>query len=188
MKGKDMYSQTIAVLEKYDNDREFERMCGRIVVAQGYKDVVLVAPRGGSDGGKDISFTTESGGKGLACVTLRKDIEVKFKQDFYQRTAGEYDKYILFCTAHLTAKQKLDFISFCMSTLQAEFIPTDIEALRSILDSALTHIRDRCLYVGDQEKQRRSVLLGKFRRLWILSNDGITPGMIAGTEPLPKAW
>ncbi len=75
-----------------------------------------------------------------------------------------------------------------MSTLQAEFVPTDIEALRSILDSALKHIRDRCLYLGDQEKQRRSVLLGKFRRLWILSNDGISPGMIAGTEPLPREW
>lgn len=183
-----MYSKTINYLEKFDNQHDFERMCADILNALGYKDVVLIAPRGGSDGGKDIAFTTESGGKGLACVTLRKDIEVKFKQDFSQRTAGEYDKYILFCTAHLTAKQKLDFISHCMSTLQAEFVPTDIEALRSILDSALKHIRDRCLYLGDQEKQRRSVLLGKFRRLWILSNDGISPGMLAGTEPLPKEW
>ena len=183
-----MYSKTVAYLEKFDNQHEFERMCADILNSLGYKDVVLIAPRGGSDGGRDITFTTESGGKGLACVTLRKDIEVKFKQDFSQRNAGEYEKYFLFCTAHLTAKQKLDCISFCAGTLQAELIPTDIEALRSLLDSALTQIRDSYLYLSDKEKQRRSVLLGKLRRLWMLSNDGISPGMIAGTEPLPKEW
>src|SRR5437588_12872903 len=127
MKGKDMYSQTIAVLEKYDNDREFERMCGRIVVAQGYKDVVLVAPRGGSDGGRDITFITESGGKGLACVTLRKDIEKKFEEDFSKRKAGEYEKYILFCTAYLSASQKLKFAKYCIDNLKSQFEPKDIE-------------------------------------------------------------
>lgn len=88
-----MYSKTIDHLEKFDNQHDFERMCADILNALGYKDVVLIAPRGGGDGGKDISFTTESGGKGLACVTLRKDIEAKFKQDFSQRTAGEYDVF-----------------------------------------------------------------------------------------------
>src|SRR5713226_4793438 len=124
-----MYSKTIDYLEKFDNQHDFERMSADILNALGYKDVVPIAPRGGSDGGRDITFTTESGGKGLACVTLRKDIEVKFKQDFSLRTAGEYNKYVLFCTTHMTAKQKFDFISFCMNTLQAEFVPTDIEAL-----------------------------------------------------------
>ena len=57
--------------------------------------------------------------------------------------------------AHLTAKQKIDFIGFCAGTLQAELVPIDIEALRSLLDSALTTIRDRCLYVSDQVKQQR---------------------------------
>src|SRR5260370_19826565 len=100
MKGEDMYSQTIAVLEKYDNDREFERMCGSIVVAQGYKDVVPVAPRGGSDGGMDITFTTESGRKGLASATLRKHIERKFEEDFYRRKPAQFAKSVLFCTAY----------------------------------------------------------------------------------------
>ena len=77
-----MYSQTVAILEKFDNQHEFERMCADILVGMGYKDVVLMAPRGGSDGGKDIIFTTESGGKGLACVTLRDDIEKKFFEDY----------------------------------------------------------------------------------------------------------
>src|SRR5205823_8333242 len=121
-----MYSKTIDYLEKFDNQHDFERMNADILNALGYKDVVLIAPRGGSDGGRDITFTTESGGKGLACVTLRQDIEVKFKQDFSRRTAGEYEKYILFCTAHLTAKQKLDCIGFCVGPLQAELVPYDI--------------------------------------------------------------
>ncbi len=155
-----MYSQTVAALEKFDNSKDFERMCADILNAQDYKDVIPVAPRGGSDGGKDIIFRTYKGGKGLACVSLRKDIEVKFKQDFSQRQAGEYEKYILFCTAYLSAKQKLDFIAYCMSTLEAELLLYDIEALRSLLDSALTAIRERYLYIldGESESERTTIL------------------------------
>lgn len=140
-----MFSHTRTALEQFDNEHDFERMAADILNASGYKDVVLIAPRGGSDEGKDITFTTESGGKGLACVTLRKDIDVKFKQDFSQRTAGEYDKYFLFCTAPLSAKQKLDFVRYCTTTLQAEFVPQDIEALRSLLDSTLLSIKEKYL-------------------------------------------
>jgi hypothetical protein len=57
---------------------------------------VLIAPRGGSDGGRDITFTTKDGKKGLACVTLRKDMDAKFKEDFSKRRAGEFSIYILF--------------------------------------------------------------------------------------------
>ena len=126
-----MYSKTIDYLEKFDNQHDFERMSADILNALGYKDVVLIAPRGGSDGGRDITFTTESGGKGLGCVTLRKDIEMKFKEDFSKRKAGEYEKYILFCTAYLTASQKLQFTVYCFEKLQALFVPYDMEALRS---------------------------------------------------------
>ncbi len=62
--------------------QDFERMAADILNALGYREVVLIAPRGGSDSGKDITFTTESGGKGLACVTLRDDIQRKFEEDF----------------------------------------------------------------------------------------------------------
>jgi len=147
-----LFSQTRTALEQFDNQHDFERMAADILNAQGYTHVVLIAPRGGSDEGKDITFTTESGGKGLACVTLRKDIEVKFKQDFSQRTAGEYDKYFLFCTAHLSSMQKLNFIGYCTTTLQAEFVPLDIEALRSLLDSSLKSIREQYVHVKDDSK------------------------------------
>lgn len=150
-----MYAQTTAVLEKYDNQHDFERLCAAILNAQGFKDVVLIAPRGGGDGGKDITFTTESGGKGLACVTLRKDIEKKFKEDFHQRKQGEFDKYILYCTAYLTKQQKLDFSSHCNAKLQAEFLPQDIEALASLLDTTLVTVRKKWLYLTDEERQER---------------------------------
>ncbi len=137
-----MYSQTVAMLEKFDNQHEFERMCADILIGIGYKDVVLIAPRGGSDGGRDITFTTESGGKGLACATLRKDIEKKFFEDFSKRRAGEFEKYIFFCTTYLTALQKLKFAQYVVNTLQAELVSQDIEALRSVLDSVLPSIRE----------------------------------------------
>src|SRR5260221_12776309 len=145
-----MYSQTRAVLEQFDNPHDFERMCTDILNALGYKDVVPIAPRGGSDGGKDITFTTESGGKGLACVTLRKDIETKFNEDFSQRQAGELEKNMLFCTVYLTAPQKLKFAGYCLEYLQALLMPMDIETLRSMLDSELKPIRETYLYIKDE--------------------------------------
>ncbi len=87
-----MYSPTRTTLEQFDNQHDFERMAADIFNALGYTEVVPIAPRGGSDGGKDITFITENGGKGLACITLRKDIEKKFEEDFSQRKAGEYEK------------------------------------------------------------------------------------------------
>jgi hypothetical protein len=147
MREKSMYTETTARLEKFDNQHDFERMAADILNAIGYTEVVPIAPRGGSDGGRDITFTTESGGKGLACVTLRQDIEVKFKQDFHQRKPGEYEKYILFCTAYLTASQKVRFAQYCLNILQAEFVPYDIEALRSLFDSCLKAIRETHLHI-----------------------------------------
>ncbi len=147
-----MYSHTRAVLEQFDNQHDFERMCADILNALGYKDVVPLAPRGGSDGGKDITFTTESGGQGLACVTLRKDIDTKSNEDFSQRKPGEFEKYMLFCTAYLTASQKLKFTRYCLDQLQALLVPMDIEALRSLLDSILKPIREKYLGIKDDTK------------------------------------
>src|SRR5258708_1736054 len=131
-----MYSQTIAVLEKFDNQRDFERMCADLLIAQGNKDVVLIAPGGGPDGGRDITFTTYDGSKGLACATIGKDdIQRKFKKDFSQRKKGEYQKYFFFCTTYLTPSQKKSFIAYGLNELDAELVPCDIEALRSLLDA-----------------------------------------------------
>ncbi len=145
-----MFSPTITALEKFDNPHDFERMCADVLIHLGYRDVVLIAPRGGNDGGMDVTFTTETGGKGLACVTLRKDIEKKFNEDFTQRKAGEFEKYYFFCTSYLTAKQKLRFAKYCLDSLRAEFVPQDIEALRGLLDNALISIRERCLGIEDK--------------------------------------
>src|SRR4030042_4390253 len=102
-----MLSLTQKALEEFDNQHDFERMCADILNALGYKDVTPIAPKGGSDGGRDITFTTETGCKGLACVTLRKDSETKFDEDFTQRKSGEYEKYYFFTNRYLTATQKL---------------------------------------------------------------------------------
>lgn len=47
-----------------------------------HSDIVLIAPRVGSDRGIDITFTTESSGKGLASVTFREDIDGKFQLEY----------------------------------------------------------------------------------------------------------
>ncbi len=148
-----MFSHTVAALEKFDNQHDFERMAADILNALGYKNVVLIAPRGGSDGGMDITFTFNDGKKGLACVTLRKDIDAKLKEDFSKRSAGEFGIYILFCTAYLTASQKSQFTQHCLNILQAEFIPHDIEVLRSLLDSTLQQVREKYLQIKSESKE-----------------------------------
>lgn len=147
-----MYSDTIAALEKFDNQHDFERMCAAILVALGYNKVITIAPRGGADDGKDIEYETPKGAKGLACVTLQdnKGIDRKFTHDFSQRQPGEYSEYIFFCTAYLTASQKFNFTSYCLNSLQAMLTPYDIEAIALLLDNdiRLREIRGRDLY-GD---------------------------------------
>jgi len=183
-----MLDLTKKALEEFDNQHDFERMCADILNALGNRDVVLMAPRGGGDAGRDITFTYGDNQKGIACVTLRKDIGRKFKEDFSRRKPGEYDKYMLFCTAYLTSSQKLDFARFCLDNLRAEFVPQDIEAIRSLLDSGLKDIRRKYLNIEDAELNRRRAILAKLRAKYILSHDGISSGMLAGLDPLPKEW
>jgi hypothetical protein len=149
MEGASMLSPTLAALEAFDNQHDFERFAADVLNEYGYFDVVLQAPRGGADGGRDILFSYDGGRKGLAWVTLRKDIEKKFHEDASQRRAGEYSKYYLFCTAHLTSPQKDAFAKFCRTTLAADFTPQDCEALRSVLDTRLLTLRAR--YLGLRE-------------------------------------
>lgn len=184
-----MLDLTRKALEEFDNQHDFERMCADILNALGFREVVPIAPRGGPDEGRDITYTGASG-RGLACVTLRKDIERKFKEDFGRRKKGEYSEYTLFCTAYLTAETKKAFTQYCLSELDAELTPRDIEALSSLLNASLIAIRDRYLRtpIMDAEIHRRSILLAKLRQKYILSHDGLTSGMLAGLDPLPKDW
>lgn len=140
-----MLSLTQAALEAFDNQHDFERMAADVLNACGCTDVVLQAPRGGSDGGRDILFSYDGGRKGLAWVTLRKDIEKKFHEDAGMRRMEEYSKYYLFCTVYLTSGQKNAFSRYCQATLGADFIPQDCEALRSLLDARFPDLRERYL-------------------------------------------
>lgn len=148
-----MLSLTKKALEEFDNQHDFERMCADILNALGYKNVVPIAPRGGGDGGRDITFTTETEGKGLACVTLRRDSDKKFNEDFGQRNKGEFEKYFFFTNQYLTADQKKRYIRHCLDALDAELIPYDIEALRSLLDSGFKSIRKRYLHIDDDKSE-----------------------------------
>jgi hypothetical protein len=149
-----MYSVTTQALRDYDNQHEFERMCADILNTLGYRHVTLQAPRGGSDEGKDITFISGQNGneKGLACCTLRKDIEKKFNEDFSQRQMGEFQFYILFCTTYLTHSQKVKFGKYCLDNIDAELIIYDGEALRSLLDTVIRQVRQDHLHITDESQ------------------------------------
>ena len=55
-----MLSLTLAALEAFDNQHDFERLAADLLNAGGCSDVVLQAPRGGADGGRDILFSCDS--------------------------------------------------------------------------------------------------------------------------------
>lgn len=145
-----LYKDTTACLEKFDNEHDFERMCADILNALGFSDVVLQAPRGGKDGGRDITFKTARGERGLACVTLRKDIAVKFQEDFGQRRKGEFDLYSLFCTAYIPSPSKIKFEKYCIDELDAILTIYDIEGVRSLLDTVLKGVRAEYLQISDE--------------------------------------
>ncbi len=42
--------------------------------------------------------------------------------------------------------------------------------------------------IGDEEKLSPTAILTNLRKLYVLSHDNISPGILAGTEPLPKEW
>lgn len=159
-----MLSLTHQALEKFDNQHDFERMCADVLNSLGYTDVVLIAPRGGSDGGRDITYTTSDGQKGLACVTLRKDSDAKFKEDLHKRASGEHQEYIYFTNQYLSAKQKLDYTRYCIDELEASFKPIDIEALRSLLDSALRATRKQFLHIEDETSPKYKLRVIDARR------------------------
>lgn len=149
-----MLSLTNQALEKFDNQHDLERMCADILNALGNQDVTPIAPRGGGDGGRDITFKISNAEKGLACATLRKDSDKKFKEDFHQRNKGDYQVYILFTTQYLSAAQKLAYEKYCVNDLEARLIIYDLEGLRSLLDTALKPIRKRYLNIDDDDSAK----------------------------------
>lgn len=152
-----------------------------VLNAEGYRDVTPIAPRGGSDEGKDITFTTRDGRKGLGCATIgyKDDIGRKFYADISQRKPGEYQVYIFFCTAYISAPKKKEFRQYVSEKLDAELMIRDIEALRSLLDTTCQDIRKRFLQIDVErhnwasllsacKEQRRKILeryIGKYEPL-----------------------
>jgi len=118
-----------------------------------YKEVLPIAPGGGSDGGMDITCKTEDNERCLACVTLQQEkITSKFKKDLSKRKVGDFDKYILICTVSLTHAEKIDITKYCVNNLAAELVLYDREALRSLLDTWLKPIREKYLHISDQSQ------------------------------------
>lgn len=149
-----MLNLTHQALEKFDNQHDLERMCADILNSLGYRDVTPIAPRGGGDGGRDITYTTSDGKKGLACVTLRVDSDTKFNEDFKQRKKDEYKEYIFFTNQYLSSAQKLKYAQYCVNELDANFFPQDIEYIRSLLDSALQPVRSQWLHIDTTQNPK----------------------------------
>ena len=142
-----MLSQTRRALEDFDNQHEFERMAADVLNALGYSSVEPMAPRGGSDGGRDIRFK-EGDTPGLAFVTLDKKIRDKFKRDLLKQHDSQ-GVIALFCNVDVSPSQKLDFAKDAIGKgYRLEVF--DLERLRSLLDSSLKDVRRRYLGIDDE--------------------------------------
>lgn len=146
-----MLSQTRRALEEFDNQHEFERMAADVLNALGYSNVEPMAPRGGSDGGRDIRFK-EGDTYGVALVTLDKKIRDKFKRDLRKQQDAE-GVIALFCNVDVSPSQKLDFAKEAIVRgYRLEVF--DLERLRSLLDVSLKEVRRRYLGIDDEVAAR----------------------------------
>ena len=84
---------------------------------------------------------------------------MKFKEDFERRHAWDFEKYMFFCTAYVSAPLKREFALYCLETLQAELVTQDIEALRCYLDGPLTAIREHYLGITNPKDEEYKALL-----------------------------
>jgi hypothetical protein len=146
-----MLNQTRRALEDFDNQHEFERMAADVLNALGYSNVEPMAPRGGSDGGRDIKFS-EGDTDGVALVTLDKKIRDKFKRDLLKQEDAE-GVIALFCNVDVSPSQKLDFAKDAIAKgYRLEVF--DLERLRSLLDTSLKEVRRRYLGIDDEVAAR----------------------------------
>ena len=146
-----MLNITHQALEKFDNQHDFERMTSDILNRLGYADVTPIAPKGGSDGGKDVTFSNYDHEPALACVSLRKDAKSKILSDLKKRKTNDYREYTFFTNQYLTSDEKIEIAKYCIEHLNAQFVPRDIEALRSLLDTQMQDIREQ--YLGIENKE-----------------------------------
>lgn len=122
-------------------------MAADVLNALGYSSVEPMAPRGGSDGGRDIKFK-EGDTPGVAFVTLDKKIRDKFKRDLLKQDDSE-GIIALFCNVDVSPSQKLDFARDAIAKgYRLEVF--DLERLRSLLDISLKEVRRRYLGIDDE--------------------------------------
>ena len=154
-----MFNQTRQYLTTFDNQHEFERLAADVLNSLGYENVKPMAPLGGADGGTDILYTNGDA-KGVAFVTLRKDIRTKFLEDLskYQESS---DEIALFSIVDITLKQKAEFTSEAINK-GATLEIFDIERIRSLFDSTLKELRRRYLGIDDDVSVQIKDKLNKF--------------------------
>jgi hypothetical protein len=146
-----MLSHTRRALEDFDNQHDFERLAADVLNALGYSHVEPMAPRGGSDGGRDIKFR-EGDTPGVVLVTLDQKIRDKFKRDLLKLEDTE-GVIALFCNVDVTTSQKLDFAKDAIQKgYRLEVF--DLERLRSLFDTSLKEVRRRYLGIDDEVAAR----------------------------------
>ena len=173
-----MLSQTRRALEDFDNQHEFERMAADVLNALGYSNVEPMAPRGGSDGGRDIKFR-KGDTYGVALVTLDKKIRDKFKRDLLKQGGAE-GVIALFCNVDVSPSQKLDFAREAIARgYRLEVF--DLERLRSLLDISLKEVRRQYLGIDDEVAARiRSETTKLLRFPDAVADSSLAPTLVEG--------
>lgn len=181
-----MMSSTRRALEDFDNQHEFERLAADILNSLGYSSVEPMAPRGGSDGGRDIKFQ-ESDTPGIALVTLDKKIRDKFKRDLVKQKDSE-GVIALFCNVDVSPSQKLDFAREAIAKgYRLEVF--DLERVRSLLDTSLKDVRRRYLGIDDEVAARlRSEITKLIRYPNAVADNAQPPTLLEGllANKLPR--
>ena len=170
-----MLSETRRGLEDFDNQHDFERLAADVLNALGYSDVAPMAPRGGSDGGRDINFS-EGDTHGVALVTLDKKIREKFKRDLKKQQDAN-GVIALFCNVDVSPSLKQEFAKDALAKgYRLEVF--DLERLRSLLDASLRQVRRQYLGIDDEVAARLRSEITRLLRFPNAVVDGSRPPTI----------
>ena len=170
-----MYNATRRSLQDFDNQHEFERLAADVLNALGFSDVKPIAPRGGGDGGKDITFL-DGQLSGVGFVTLDKKIRNKFALDLGKLQASE-GKIALFCNVDVTPKHRLLFAKDALAKGYVVDI-YDLERLRCLFDSTLTEQRRRYLGIDDSTAAGLRLQITKLLKFPDAFSETATPASI----------
>ena len=160
-----MYRETIAILEKFSDPGEFERLGCDLLSRLNYRGI---EPQGvgAKDGGKDALHFADDGTT-VIHFSLRKDWKKKIIEDLEitKKHGGHYKKFVFVSNRKLPPLQKDKIKDLILSDYGWEASIYGQEFLRSELDTHSLDLREKYLGIPKSQINKTEELIEYFSKL-----------------------